>query len=512
MRKKFCKNVAKILSSQKILFLIILLLSLFFRLYNLNNLQYWSADEALGAQVVVDMINSHKITLVGSNTSANFQLGSYYYILSLPVFYFSHLNPIVIGVFMSLIGAINSVLILWGAKIIGGLKFAFIAAFLHASSFLMGLYDRRWWQLSLNPILAAIAIISLYQIIVHKKYLFSLPLAVAISFTAHADLTIAVIGLTTITAFILFKPKIMRKEFIPALIVLFISVLPFIINLRQSFQPKSAAVLNPPENHLNGNTALNKIDIPLAAFSRLLFPQTTNFAENYFCYCAQSDYVEPLFQPFARIVVTIILAFPLYHLIFKKKNPKRVFLALAYINLCIFFIGAILVTLIFKITIHAHYFTIVFPIFFLLAAYSVSKLNNYLIVLVISLYFLINANALLFSTFRYPLSQKIKLVSILSDKIGTNSFSLYTGKEWFLNAAGFDGLFMLQHKNPSKSFDYPNYINIVQSFSLSPTNNDQRPAKTIVVGASSKHYDFDQSKIEFQARSGSLNGYVLNGF
>src|SRR3989344_6694569 len=109
------------------------------------------------------------------------------------------------------------------------MKIGLVGSFLYASSFVGGLFDRRWWPLSLNLFLTSFAILCLVQIIYKKKYLYLLPLSAAIGLAAHADPTIGVIGVASVLSLIIFKVSILRKESLFATLILLVFLTPVLI-------------------------------------------------------------------------------------------------------------------------------------------------------------------------------------------------------------------------------------------------------------------------------------------
>lgn len=89
------------------LFLIILGLSLFFRLYRLDELTTFGGDQGQDFLVVYDMVVHHKLTLIGIKTSiAGFFQGPIYLYMLFPAFWLMNLNPLagpLSAVFISII-------------------------------------------------------------------------------------------------------------------------------------------------------------------------------------------------------------------------------------------------------------------------------------------------------------------------------------------------------------------------------------------------------------------------
>src|SRR3989344_9501383 len=159
----------------------VLILASLFRFYNFQNLQYFSEDEEMSAALVGRMIVEKRIGLVSQNLALNFSLGSFFHLLSVPFFALSHLNPIPVLLVMSGLGVLTTFMIFLAGKLLADFKEGLVASFIYASSFVISLSDRRWWTLSLNPLLMVLAIISVWQL-TRKKIIFFFSLLFAIGF------------------------------------------------------------------------------------------------------------------------------------------------------------------------------------------------------------------------------------------------------------------------------------------------------------------------------------------
>src|SRR3990167_6066254 len=178
--------------SIKLLLAGIILLSVVFRFFRLTDFQYWSVDEEVATAVIQKVAVEHKLLLVSPNVAIATSLGPFFHLLSAPVFWMANFDVILILAFGSLLGVATTFFIFLTGRELGGKRVGLIAAFLYAGSFLMAFSDRRWWPLTLDPLLAVLSVLAVAKII-HGKLGYFLLLAIAASFSWHADPSLTVI-------------------------------------------------------------------------------------------------------------------------------------------------------------------------------------------------------------------------------------------------------------------------------------------------------------------------------
>lgn len=496
--------------------LTILVLSFVFRFYNFQNLQYWSADEETAAAVVYRMIAQKTISLVSFNANLGVSVGSFFHVLSVPVFLISFLNPVLILLITSGLGLITTLLIYWAGKLIGGHRLGLISAFLYSSSFLIGIYDRRWWTLTPNPLLATIAVISLIKIVSYKRSIFLIPLVGSIGFAFHSDPSLAVIALASLFTFIYFRPKFSKKALVLGSLTLLVFVAPLV--LFEFRHP--GTIINPLMKSVGKGGTVNLMNInfspivvPVKTVGMILAPTPTKYLENQFDFSKTLE--KPYFSPLPEIVGGILIIYPLYLIL--KRKLKQITQMQAVVILNLFFISFIIGTAIWRFLYHKgieqHYFTVMFPIAILMVSCSLSKLteNKKLLLAAILLIFLfLNIRVLLNSSLQYPLARKVVLVKELSKEIGPSDFSLYVLEGGWLGVGGWTELFIFNSKHPKKSYIYPYYDWIYRTHSLytvTPTTVDQE--KIVIIGTS-VNLPYDKSKEIARKREGNIEGVVLD--
>lgn len=495
--------------------LAILFLAVFFRFYNFQNLQYWSADEEIAATTVLKMIREKKISLVSFNTNLGTSIGSYFHILSVPLFLLTSQDPVVVELLTSLLGITSTFFIFIAGNIMQGRRLGLIASFLYAASYFIGLFDRRWWPLSLNPLLAILAVISLYKIIIYKKYNYSALLALSIGFAFHSDPSLAVIAVSALISFLIFKPKILKKSIFLLITVISIFLAPLIFfeirhpgTIIRPLLITAAAQkeANNPQNYSQ------KAEIIFSTLGRVFLTKPSSIAENHFCCSLQFE--KPYLSPVAEMLTAILLLYPLI-LILKKSNKikEKKFLIILYVFLLSLLIGITIYSQLFKKEIHQHYLTVIFPIIALIISYSITLITEKkrtLLLIILIIYLSINTHTLVNSFMLYPLSRKNNLVKELSTALVSKDFSLYIKGDNHLINSGFTELFILQNVHPKKSFDYTLHDWFYKAhglYTVTPSNEEQT---TVVVISESISFPHDKSKEILRKRVNNIEGVVLD--
>ena len=495
---------------------VIIAISFFFRFYNFQKLQYWSSDEEIASSVVRRMIVEKKPTLVSPNLAVG-SLGSFFHIASIPIFLLAGFDPVKILLLSGLLGLATTLIIFFIGKEIGNLKIGLVSSFLYASSFAGGLFDRRWWPLSLNLFLTSFAILCLIQIIYKKKYFYMLPLSAVVGLAAHADPTIGVIGVAAIISFIFFKVSVFRKELLFAVLILLVFLAPVLVFELRHPGKISGPLLNTTNKIINEEKSkTNKAILtsnPLISTSRLFFPKAADFAERHFCYCKlPKDLV--LFYPFSGFLIIGLISLPLLKLRSKnkKKESEKILIKICYIFLFSFFLGGLSFYMLYGQSILDHYYSIIFPAIFVLSAFTIAEIlkRDSLVYLTLFIIFSINFYSLVNSSFKYPLYQKYQVVKDISRNLGSRDFSFYTVGDISLHGGGLTALFVLNNHHPKKSYIYPFYDWMYQAFSLystKPTTTDQ---ERIVLIGSAENFPQVSEDVIFTTESKSLKGQILD--
>ncbi len=468
---------------QRVIILIgIFLLAIFFRTFHWQYLQYWSVDDEIFAAVMRRMIYDHTLTLVSPNGTLGVSLGSFFHLLSIPIFMISRFDPHVILFFGSLIGALTTIVLYLAGKEISGIRTGFLAAFLYSISFLVGLNDRRWWPLTLDPLLISLAILSVLKIY-KKNFFYFFPLAVSVSFAWHSDPSLGVLFLFIPLSFWFLKVSFKSKYLLLSLIYLVISVSPLLVfELRHQGSISSSlqqAVERRKENVVTAGP------FPLGTSLNIVFEHLTRafflspggtIEENIHCEVCP----KPQFYPYSYLAVLILFFLPLI-LSLRQKDKK---IAVLYIYLSCFFAGIFLYKFLFKSTIYQTYSLVVWPVAFLLVAIScdflIKKRWGLVTAVFLAVVFFANLQSLTKSTMRYPLKTKMAAAGLVMSKIGPSPFSLKVIEDGrYLE--GIAGLFYLQNRFPVNQSYYAPWDWYYRAYSLYGTELVKEDIKPEVI-------------------------------
>lgn len=463
---------------------LILLLATFFRFYKLSSLQYWSTDDEIFSAVVTRMIFDHKITLVSPNATLGVSLGSFFHIFSILPYLLANLDAVKILAFGSLLGIATTALLYLTGRELAGKRVGFFAAFLNSVSFLVVFTDRRWWPLTPDPFFVSLAIFSLIKL-ARGRLVFSLPLVVSASFAWHSDPTLLVVSVAIILAFFFLRLPLLSKKYLLAITYFCLSISPFVF-----FELRHPGAISYPVVHLitkshtvahsNRFEALLRNDVA-GNFGRALFVTPSDSVEEYLLYCETCR--QPPLGVVTRMIALIFLVAPL---LLWKSNPK---IRAVYCIIGAFLIGAVIFTMFYGQSIYLHFYVVVWPAFFLLAAVTLDLLwkdrIKFLVILFLVFVFTSNLNSLTSSRMRYPLKDKLAAANFGIEFVGKEPFSLEIDVDQ-RRLDGMGGLFFLKGVYPRNASYYEGWNWIYQAYSLygAPVEKVD-PQKTIVISPSS---------------------------
>lgn len=469
--------------------LIVLLLSIFFRFYRLVELQYYSFDDEVYTLVVRKIVILGKLIFLSPNATLGVSFGSFHHLLSAPIFWFAHLDPIKILSFGSFLGVVTTFLIYATGKELSGKRVGLFASFLYATSFLAALSDRRWWTLSLNPLLITVAIFSLIKIM-KGSYFFTLPLVITASFAWHADLTLAVIPLAGLLFFIFFRVPILHKKYMWALLYLLFSFSPFLVF--ELFHP--GAISHPwaelfqrfgkPRASEFSRVPFLDIHSVILGISNSLFASPSQTGEDYLV--PHIAAVSPDVPLILKLIALLLFFLPILSLT-NKKNANQASIKLLVIFFCSSIFGVIATSILLKHFIYQHYYITIWPALFLLAGFTLSNLFQrkyfYLSMGILLLVLHSNLSTLIHTGLKYPLFEKMQVVNYGLSKLTNEPFSLQVlGGDIYLDSGGFGGLFALKGRFPSnKSYYYFDWLYRSYSLYEVPIRDDNYISQKIVI-------------------------------
>ena len=221
-----------------ILFLIVFIVFLFLRFFQLDSRNPFGWDQVDNAWVSKNIIVNHEFPLVGmvAKQSSGIFIGTAYYYMIAFFYWIFNLNPIASGVFAGVTSIFTFLVLFYVTKKIFSVGVALIAVFINTVAFSGIVFDRLQWPVNFIPAISLIIFYSIYKIIVGEpKYL--LLLALALGFSFHIHFTSIYFPIMIFLSLIFFpKTKEMLKYILIALPIFFFWLIPSIIVFLQNQQ------------------------------------------------------------------------------------------------------------------------------------------------------------------------------------------------------------------------------------------------------------------------------------
>lgn len=173
-----------------ILFLLILIFSIFLRFYQLDARAHFGWDEVNNAWAAKNIIVNNDFPLIGFQAKVNsgIYIGPYYYYFISVVYFLTDLDPIASPIMAGITSIFTLVTLFYISRKLFSVNVALIAVFLNAVSFYAINFDRTQGPVNFMPSIALIIFFSLYKIIArHPKFI--LLLAFAFGFSLHIHVT-----------------------------------------------------------------------------------------------------------------------------------------------------------------------------------------------------------------------------------------------------------------------------------------------------------------------------------
>ncbi len=155
----------------------IVLISGFFRLYHVGGWMYLGADEGRDALVVQQIVRDHQLVALGpaaSYNSSEFHTGPLYYYLIAPFFLLTNMSPAGGAWAVALSNVLATVMLYIIGRAFFSWRAGLMASFWFATSFVMVYYGRWMWNPNFMPLFTLITVYGLYKLSVlnteHRRY------------------------------------------------------------------------------------------------------------------------------------------------------------------------------------------------------------------------------------------------------------------------------------------------------------------------------------------------------
>lgn len=149
---------------------IITLLAISLRFYKINELHFFTYDQARDDLIVKRILVDHKLTLLGPQSSMRgVYLPPFYYYTLVPILWLSKLNPISVDIYTALIGVLTVILVWYFCKEVFGKIPALITSVLYATSPLIVELSHRAWNPNTQPFFILLTLFFWYRLWITKK-------------------------------------------------------------------------------------------------------------------------------------------------------------------------------------------------------------------------------------------------------------------------------------------------------------------------------------------------------
>lgn len=170
------------------LFVLIFILHLFLRFYDIETRNSFGWDQVDNAWAAKNIIVDHKYPLLGMTAKGNsgFSIGpAYYYLISI-FYFFTNLDPIASGLFAGVTSIFTFLSFFYIVKKLFSFNVALIAIFIHTISFSAISADRVQWPVNFIAPISLIVFYALYNVLIGKvKHIILLAIAIGFSFHIH---------------------------------------------------------------------------------------------------------------------------------------------------------------------------------------------------------------------------------------------------------------------------------------------------------------------------------------
>src|SRR3990167_7992310 len=441
--------------------ILLLILSFLLRIYKLEELFYFSYDEAIPAFVSRKLIEFGDISLLGGVTPFGYHLAPYFYWFLAGLLFLGNLSPIIWGWAGAIIAVLTTTMMFLVGKEFFNRKVGYLAATFWVFSYLANLNDRHMWALYWGPFVSLLVIYSLYKMIKGNdkfSYLLGITLALAI----HADPSNLIFVALAVIAWVIYKISIKKSTIISSLLIIFSFTPLAVFDLTHNFANTKPFVKylsqgrTPPGSNPQGFID-NSLYFP-RVFARLIYPSGDHQIAKSYSYCP--DYVSGKLE---NVPVVFVLAASLILLVFIVTSLKLPFqFKILSLLIVLYFLGIQLFGTFFRSDIFEHYITGLFTVFLLILAYFVAKLPKKIWLIVLAGFIFFNLQKLFLAKNSMGLTYKRQAIEYSMQAVGDRDFSLDSISTCW-KYGGYRYLFAVFGREPVKSYVDPNLAHLYGS-------------------------------------------------
>lgn len=426
---------------------LILIVCLFFRLFKLNELFYFTMDEEVIAFRSWGLFVLKRPFLIGAASPLQFHLPPYFFYLSALLLAPFKFNPAGWGIAAALIGALTAYFLFRLAVKIFNKKTAILAALFYSVSFTAVFFDRHYWPMSLSPLLIVLALLLLTKISI-KKIWPKLGLAGILTLGLSADPSNIPLALT------IFFSKIKSKVTILVTFLLLFFTPLIMFDLRHQWTNLLGI------SRFFSSTASHQFTLSNIVNSLLLLPRSLTR----FWYSPQTDLLQlhGYCIPFARArqnnlpMILVILAVIILIWFIRQSLKSKLIVLKTTAYLLIFYLLGVTVFGSLGFSLFDHYLTGLLPIFAIITVLVISKLPKFFQLILVILFVTVNLWQIVKVQNPYGLKAKQDLVVWANQQLAGQPFALDSVSKCH-RENGLRYLFEISNSPPAISFMDPNF-------------------------------------------------------
>lgn len=219
------KAILRHLNKPWVIVLLLLVLATVLRVYNLNQLYVFGADEEYQANIAMTLVKDfHPIWIGVSASNTGFYLGPFWSYFTSFWLFLSQGDPLITAYVAALLGVFTTLAVFYIGWKIFSMRVGLIASILYACLPLIVFFDQKYWNPSTIPLLSVTMLYSLYKVKENQKYWLLFALAYGLVFHTHLSLAPFII-----LALLLVRKGIKKSVLIQATALFFLVISPLII-------------------------------------------------------------------------------------------------------------------------------------------------------------------------------------------------------------------------------------------------------------------------------------------
>lgn len=442
---KFIKNYWIILT--------LCLVAIVLRLVNLEQLFYFTYDEEVPAFVGRRFAIFGHIPLIGGVTPFGFHLPPYFYWLLGVLLWMGDLNPIIWGVAGALLSVLTIFLIFLVGQELKSKAVGIIAATIWSFSYLANVYDRHFWALYWGPMLSLVVLFSLIKIIKSGSIKCIYLLSIGIIWSIATDPSN--ISLVILSAIVWLYYKIpLNKHFFIGIVLVVASLLPLVFfDLKHDFantRPVLSFFENKNQSYAPSVSNLFEgLKLYPTSLVRMIFSFGDNNIAKEYSYCGQ--YIQERNNAIPQTLILITGAILVIFLVWSIRNNKKNLWRIVAIQLFIYLIGLGIYGVLLNGPLFEHYISGLFPVFVLLIALGISRLNRPFILVVLGLFIFLNLYKIATAQNNIGFLYKMNAIRFSGEVLKDQEFGIESVSNCW-RYSGYRYLFTMVGGQPVKSY------------------------------------------------------------